>query len=98
MSKPNLNDVTKWNWRNGFISSDSGSLYEVSVGEADNFPTFYKVLISRSTLDFGFNDIPEVTRSEYFYGESAWSDVNRYVSDETGWLGFDFEYDTEVIR
>ena len=43
----------------------------VLVVESENFSTFYKVEIKGQP-------------KKYFYGESAWSAVQRYVVDKTG--------------
>ena len=79
MRKPKVGDVSKWNWTT-WATEGYGELTEVAVGKADNFYEFYKVIISKSGKSIG---------SKYFYGEMAWADVNRYVSDQTGWVFFD---------
>lgn len=84
MRKPKVGDVSKWNWTYWQKQNDYNafSVTEVSVGEADNFRSFYKVIIH----------IPGKTvKPKYFYGEMAWADVNRYVSDTTGWIWFDLQ-------
>jgi hypothetical protein len=43
----------------------------VLVVESENFSDFYKVEIKGQP-------------KKYFYGESAWSDVQRHIVDETG--------------
>lgn len=89
MRKPRVSDVNKWNWTYWYNAYDPMAIVEVSVGEADNYPDFYKVIISKSSFDFGFTTVSESYKPKYFYGEMAWADVNRYVRDETGWYAFD---------
>lgn len=87
MRKPRVNDVNKWYWTT-WNTNDYDGLKEVAVGVADNYPDYYKVLISKSG---------KAERPKYFYGESAWSDVNRYVNDETGWIWFDLSEGGEHV-
>lgn len=81
MRKPRVGDVTKWHWTT-WATEGYGELTEVAVGKADNFYEFYKVLVSKNG---------KASKPNYFYGEMAWADVNRYVSDETGWVFFDLQ-------
>lgn len=102
--KPRVSDVTKWHWTYWTVTTLDGSwashwehTVEVSIGQADNFPDYYKVLISKSSWDFGFREESKIYKPKYFFGETAWMDVNRYVSDETGWIGFDLAYGGQAV-
>lgn len=90
--KPRVSDVTYWHWTYWNDSYNPNNIVEVSVGVADNYPDYYKVLIAKSSLDLGNGRTSQTFKPKYFYGEMAWADVNRYVSDSTGWFAFDLTY------
>jgi len=75
--RPKVGQVSKWylEYDNSIDLSwrGEGRIY-VKVEQGYPFPDFYRV----TTITDG------VKKSKLFYGESAWSDVNRFVYD----LGF----------
>ena len=76
-------DVTSWTtktWRSPSFPEQRYAILE----EADNIEDLYRV----TTYNYGENSINVVT--QVFFGETAWSDIARFVRDETGSLWFDF--------
>jgi len=79
--RPSVKQVKEWDllfedsildhWR----GADNDCTVEVWHGRP--FPDFYKVVVKPHAID-------KKKYSKLFYGESAWSDVNRFVYD----LGF----------
>jgi hypothetical protein len=74
--RPSVKDVYQWyNIFEDFIDTDwRGQNKHVIVEQAYPYPDFYRVTYT----------IDGIKKSKLFYGESAWMDGERFVSD----LGF----------
>lgn len=74
--RPSVKDVSQWyNIFEDFIDTDwRGQNKHVIVERAYPFPDFYRVTYT----------IDGIKKSKLFYGETAWMDGERFVSD----LGF----------
>ena len=85
---PNISDVNKWNsYQFNSIDQDNNE-YLVRLDEADSVPEFYRVAFLKYDSESG-----QITNkpSKTFYGESAWSDIQREVRDFTKVIGFSFD-------
>lgn len=85
---PNISDVNKWNtYQYNSIDQDNNE-YLVRLDEAANVPELYRVSFIK--YDSKSGEL-KTNPAKTFYGESAWSDIQREVGDFTKVLGFSFE-------
>jgi hypothetical protein len=79
--RPKVSQVKEWDllFEDSILDHWRGPQYDCTVRVVNGypFPDFYKVEVDHHNTD-------SLTTRKFFYGESAWSDVNRYVYD----LGF----------
>ena len=71
--RPSVKSVSKWEvtYWDSIDSHWSGGSREVKVENGYPYPDFYRVTYT----------VDGVKKSKLFYGESAWSDTERFVHD-----------------
>ena len=83
-----MSNIYKWNSHYFNSIDQDNNEYLVRLDEADGVPELYQVSFTK--YDSRSGEL-KTKPAKTFYGESAWSDIQREVSDFTKVIGFSFD-------